>query len=183
MRSTSLLYKNLPANLGLCKPTFYTIYSITPEVKQYYEALFLSYRPWTESSISQFYNTNCTHAFNIQDDRSTRGLLATPLKKFPKSPIRPTGSHFCSASCGRVFEWTLIELHSNIIIIFFISWFYRCVIFKSVWYARYFEYSWKRRSLNDYKQTAQRLKLHERLLTINERNIVRCKIYGDNNFH
>ena len=92
LRSTSLLYKNLPANLGLCKPTFYTIYSITPEVKQYYEALFLSYRPWTESSISH------------QDDRSTRGLLAKPLKKFPKSPIRPAGSHFCSASCGRVFE-------------------------------------------------------------------------------
>ena len=26
--------------------------------------------------------------------------LAKPLKKFPKSPIRPTGSDFCSASCG-----------------------------------------------------------------------------------
>ena len=26
--------------------------------------------------------------------------LAKPLKKFPKSPIRPAGSDFCSASCG-----------------------------------------------------------------------------------
>ena len=34
---------------------------ITSEVKQYYEALFLSYRPRTECSISQFCNTNCTH--------------------------------------------------------------------------------------------------------------------------
>ena len=25
---------------------------------------------------------------------------AKPLKKFPKSPMRPSGSHFCSASCG-----------------------------------------------------------------------------------
>ena len=40
------------------------------------------------------------HSFNIQDDRSTRGLLAKPLKKFPKSRIRPASSHFCSASCG-----------------------------------------------------------------------------------
>ena len=40
------------------------------------------------------------HSLNIQDDQSTRGLLVKPLKKFPKSPIRPAGSHFCSASCG-----------------------------------------------------------------------------------
>ena len=26
--------------------------------------------------------------------------LAKPLKKFPKSPIRTAGSHFCSADCG-----------------------------------------------------------------------------------
>ena len=62
----------------------------------YYEALFLSYRPRTESSTSQYK----LHSFNIQDDGRTRGPLAKPLKKFPKSPIRPSGSHFCSASCG-----------------------------------------------------------------------------------
>ena len=37
------------------------------------------------------------HSFIIQDDRSTRGLLAKPLKKFPKSPIRLAGSHFWQA--------------------------------------------------------------------------------------
>ena len=37
-------------------------------------------------------------SFNIQDDRSTRGLLAKPVKKFPKSPILPAGSHYCSAA-------------------------------------------------------------------------------------
>ena len=63
------------------------------------------------------------HSFNIQDDRSTRGRLAKPLKKFQKSPIRPASSHFCSASCGRVFEWTLIELRSNIITNFYVYFF------------------------------------------------------------
>ena len=50
------------------------------------------------------------HSFNFQDDRSMRGVLAKPLKTFPKSPIRPPGSQFSSARCGRVFEWTLIEV-------------------------------------------------------------------------
>ena len=62
LRSTSLLYKILPTNLGACKPTFYYHLYITSEVKQYYEALFLSNRPWTEWSISRFCNTNCTHS-------------------------------------------------------------------------------------------------------------------------
>ena len=127
------------------------------------------------------------HSFNIQDDRSTRGLLAKPLKRFPKSPIRPAGFYFCSASCCRVFEWTLIELRSNIIknllCLFFIEWFYRCVIFKSVWYPRHLEYSCKRCSLNDWKQSAQRLKLQEKLLTLNKRQTIRWNIYRNNNFH
>ena len=75
---------------------------------------------WREINLGQ---NAVFHNFAIQialiqyhgDDRSQRGLLAKPLKKFPKSPIRPACSHFCSASCGRVFEWTLIELRSNII--------------------------------------------------------------------
>ena len=52
------------------------------------------------------------HSFNIQDHRSTRGLLAKPFKKFPKSPIRPAGSHFWQAPN---FQWTLKELRFNII--------------------------------------------------------------------
>ena len=34
----------------------------TFKVKEYYEALFLSYRPQTKRSISQFFRTNCTHS-------------------------------------------------------------------------------------------------------------------------
>ena len=57
LRSTSLLYKFLPTNLRVCKPTFYTFYTYSSEVKQY----FLSYRPRTEYVISKF--------FNVQDDQ------------------------------------------------------------------------------------------------------------------
>ena len=52
----------LPTNLGACKPTFYTFYI------QYFEALFLSYRPRTECSISEFYNTNFILASNFTAD-------------------------------------------------------------------------------------------------------------------
>ena len=37
--------------------------------------------------------------------------------------------------------------------------------------------------VSDWKQTAQRLKLQKRLLTINKRIIIRWNIYRDNNFH
>ena len=55
------------------------------------------------------------HSVNIWT--INRGLKAKPFKTIPKSPIRPAGSHFYSASyqCSRVFEWTLIELRFNII--------------------------------------------------------------------
>ena len=94
----SLLHKILPTSLGTCKPTLYFLY-ITSEVKQYHEALFLSYRPRTECSISQFCNTSCTHSpdsLKIQDDRGTRVLL---FKKKIQNHlhIRRAGSHFCQA--------------------------------------------------------------------------------------
>ena len=65
LRSTSLLYKILPANLGACKPTFYTIYTSHLRRKstmRHFFYSFLSYRPRTECSISQFCKTNCTHS-------------------------------------------------------------------------------------------------------------------------
>ena len=68
------------ANKSGCVQTnlFYFLYIIS-EVKEYYEALFLSYRPQTIGS--QFHNfQDKLHSFNIQDHRSTRGLLAKPFK-------------------------------------------------------------------------------------------------------
>ena len=86
---------------------------ITFEVKQYY----LSYRPRTECfTIFQ----DKLHSVNIHDDQSW--ALSETVHNFPKSPIRPAGSRFYSASCqcGRVFELTLIELRLHIIANLFI---------------------------------------------------------------
>ena len=63
----------------------------------------------------------------IQDDQSTRGRLAKPLKKFPKLPIRPAASHFLLApNCNEswVFEWKLIELRFYIVKNFLFLFFY-----------------------------------------------------------
>ena len=99
LRSRSLLYKILPTNLGACKPTFYVIYT--------------SHLRWNSTMKHCFYHTDLGqqnaefHKFAIQiaiiqySGRSKHAwALAKPLKKFPKSPIRPAGSDFCSASCG-----------------------------------------------------------------------------------
>ena len=77
-------------------------------------------------------------SFNIQDDRSTRGLLAKPLK-FPKSLIRPAGSHFWLPPN---LQWELsvwmninrVTLQHNkelIMFVFYLMILKRCVIFKS----------------------------------------------------
>ena len=117
LRSRSLRYKMLPKTLGACKPTFYSspfIHHLWGETVLWGTVFIIQ----TSDRMQYFTILQYKlHSFNIQDHRRMRGhgLLAKPLKKFPKSQIRPDGSHFCSARCGRVFEWTLIELRSNII--------------------------------------------------------------------
>ena len=131
LRLTSLLYKNVPTNLGACKPTFYIlfIHHIWGETVLW-DAVFI-----IQTSDRMQYFTILQyklHSLNIQDDGSTRRLLAKPLKKFPKSPIRPAGSQqFWQAPN----EWTIIELHFNtvknllclLLLFFFIWWFYNDV--------------------------------------------------------
>ena len=63
---------------GVWSNLLYFLY-ITSEVKQYYEVLYLSYRPWTECSISQFFKANCTQSIFRTINR---GLLAKPFKNF-----------------------------------------------------------------------------------------------------
>ena len=95
MRSTGLLYKSLPTNLRVCKPTFYTFYT--------------SHLRWN----STFYHTDLEqntafHNFSIFRTIN-RGLLAKPFKKFLKSPIRPAGSHFqCELSV-----WSSVWMNFN----------------------------------------------------------------------
>ena len=119
-RSTSLLYKILPTNLVACKPPLYIPF--IPCIP------FIVHHIWGETVLwgtvfiiqtsdrMQYFTIlqYKLHSFNIQDHRSTRGLLAKPLKKFPESHIRPTGSHFCSASCSACFRMDILELSSNI---------------------------------------------------------------------
>ena len=55
---------------------------------------------------------------------SGRSKHAWALKKFPKSHIRPAGSHFCSASCSECLnEHTRVNLQHNKEIIMFIQFY------------------------------------------------------------
>ena len=54
------------------------------------------------------------HSFNIQDDRSTRGLLTKPLKKLLKSPIRSAGSRTWLSSSVLMFLGELLGLLTNL---------------------------------------------------------------------
>ena len=151
-------------------------------MKQYYEALYLSYRPRTECSLSLFFKTNCTQSIFRTINR---WLLAKPFKKFPKSPIRPAGSHFWQAPN---FQWTLKELRFNIIknllcLFFLFNGFITMCNLKKRLIRAAFWVLLQAMFMNDWKQTAQRLKLQERLQTINKKSIIRWNIYRDNNFH
>ena len=110
LRSTSLLYKILPTNLGACKPTFYTFYSShlrrNSTMRRCIYHTDLGQNALFHNSV---FKTNCTQSIFRTINR---GLLAKPFKKFPKSPIRPAGSHFWQAPN---FRWTSKELRFNII--------------------------------------------------------------------
>ena len=93
LRSTGLLYKFLPTNVGVFKTTFYNFYT--------------SHLRWN----STIYNTD----LGQNAVRQYPWALSETVQKFPKSPIRPAGSDSASCQCGRVLEWTLIELRFNLI--------------------------------------------------------------------
>ena len=134
-------------------PFIFFIHHIWAETV-YYEALFLPYRPQTECAQLLYFTIlqDKLHSFNIQDDRSSRGLLARAFKNFQNHLIRPAGSHFLTSAKFAV--WVVKCLHinrvsfqHNIEFIMFIFLFNGCITMfnlKSVWYARHFEYSWKR---------------------------------------
>ena len=121
-------------------------------MKQYY----VSYRPRTEFSISQFFKTNC---FQSIFRTANLGLLAKPFKKFPKSPVRPAGSHFWQAPN---FQWTLKELRFNILCYFllFNGFITMCNLKKRLIRAAFWVLL-QAMFMNDWKQSAKRLKLQE----------------------
>ena len=109
-RLTSLAYQILLTNLGrINQPFILFIHYIWGETVLQGAVFIIQ-----TSDRMQYFTIlkHKLHSFNIQDDWCTRGLLAKPLKKFPKSPTVYNGQ--LVARCG-VFEWTLIELHFNII--------------------------------------------------------------------
>ena len=78
LRWTSLLYKILPTNLGACKPTFLPFVNHIWGETVLWGTVFI-----IQTSGRMQYFTILQyklHSFNIQDDRSTPGLLAKPLK-------------------------------------------------------------------------------------------------------
>ena len=111
LRSAGLLYKFLQTNLGVCKPTIYTFCT--------------SHLRWNSTIYHTYLGQNAVfHKFSRQtapNQYSGRALLAKPFKKFPKSPIRPAGTDFCSASCSECLgEHTRVKVQHNKEIIMFI---------------------------------------------------------------
>ena len=97
---------------GCVNQPLYFLY-ITSEVKQYYDALYLSYKPRTECSISQFFKTNCTQSISRTINRV---LLAKTLEKTFQNHLngQPVFTFDKpSASWVGVFERILIELRLN----------------------------------------------------------------------
>ena len=128
------------------------------------------------------------HSFNIQDDRSTRGLLAKPLKNFQNHIYSQPVLTFAVRAVASV--WTnILELSCNIIrkllcLFSFIKWFYPCVIFKSAGLIRAAFWVLLQAMFNErLKTNGTAIKLQERLPTINKRNIIRWNMYKDNIFH
>ena len=109
-----------------------------------------------------FFKTNCSQSiFRTINCK----LLTKPFKKFPKSPIRPASFHFWRAPN---LQWTLIELHFNIIknldstfIFFYLfkGFITMCTPKKPLIRAAFWVNSCKRSSGNHWKQTAQRWRL------------------------
>ena len=98
LRSTSLLYKILPTNQGAWKPTFYIIYTSHLSQNSTMRHCFSHTDLGQQNAV--FHNIAIQIAIIQYSGRSKHAwALAKPLKKFPKSPIRPAGSHFCSSSC------------------------------------------------------------------------------------
>ena len=123
LRSTSLLYKILPTYLGACRPTFYTFNKSHLRWNSTMRRCFLSYRPRTECSVSQFCNTNCTHK-NIQERWKHAWTFSETVKNISK--ITYTASRYSLWQAPN--EWTITELRfhiiKNLLCLFFIYWFY-----------------------------------------------------------
>ena len=102
-----------------------------------------------------------------------------------KACIRLAGSHFWQASkstlqINRVIRFNIIN--NLFIYLLFNVFITMCNLQKRLIRAAFWLFL-QMMFISDWKQTAQRLKLQKRLLTINKRKIIRWNIHRDNNFH
>ena len=111
LRLTGLLYKFFPTNLRVCKPTFHTlsVYHIWGEtVRTIYHTVL--------GQNAVFHSFSRKIALSQCSGRSIVGFQRNRLKNFQNHPYsQPVLLSSASCQCGRVFEWTLIELRFNII--------------------------------------------------------------------
>ena len=85
--------QNLANKSGCVQANLLRFLYITSEVKEYYEALFLSYTPQTIGS--QFHNFSRQIAFIQYSGPSKHArTFSETVQKIPKSPIQQAGSNF-----------------------------------------------------------------------------------------
>ena len=177
LRLRSLFYKILPSNLGVCKPTFIPFRHHIWGETILWGAVFI-----IQTSDRMQYFTIFQyqlHSFNIQDDRSTCGLLAKPSKIFQ--------NHLYGQPVLTFAVWAVLSVWMNInrvtlqhkewIFNFYLMVLLTCNLQKRLTRAAFWVLL-QAMFINNWKQTAQWFKLRE-LLTINKRNIIRTNIYRD----
>ena len=174
MRSTSLLYKILP--------TFYTFHT--------------SHLRWNSTIYQTDLGQNAVfnnfsrqiHSVNVQDDQSC--AFSETVQKISKitytdgQPVLTLDRRQKCELWSSVWmnSYTSTQLRISMFIFLFNGFLTMCNLKKCLIRAAFWVFL-QAMFMNDWKQTAERLKLQERLLTINKRNITRWNIYRDNNFH
>ena len=109
LRLTGLLYKFFPANLGVFKPTFYNF--CTPHLR--WNSI-IYHTDLAQNAV--FHNFSRQIALSQYSGRSIVGFKRNRSKNFQNHPYgQPVLISSAWCQCGRVFEWTLIELRFNII--------------------------------------------------------------------
>ena len=114
--------QNLANKSGCVKNNLLYFLYLTSEVKQYYEALFLLYRPQAKCSVSQFFKTNCTHSmFRTTEPSKHAWAFSETVQKISK--ITNTASRFSlltSVKFAVLFKELSFNIKENLVCLFFI---------------------------------------------------------------
>ena len=126
------------------------------------------------------------HSFNIQNDRSARGLLARRLKNIQNhlygQPVLTFAVRAVSSFWMNINRVTLQHNKEFITFIFYLMVLSMCNLQKRLIRAAFWVLL-QAMFTERLKTNGTAIKLQERLLSINKRNRIRWNIYRDNNFH